>query len=330
MWSDHIEILRCPISGQPLRQTGQQSVGSVDGRYSYPVLNDVICLLPQNATDREADKTFVPAAPSETQALKDAVKKFYDEVGWTKSDGGDYRDTIEFADRRPLSYQFTENCMRRVGKYLPRPGRYLLDAGSGAIPHKAYLEYDKGFQSRICVDFSMTALLEAREKLGDRGVYVLGDITNLPLADNSVDAVTCNHVVYHIPAEEQPKAFKEISRVLKSGGRAAVVYAWSYSPLSRRLEALAARLVNASRPSNQTQGAELPWFPQSVEWFTSQRWPFAYGIRVFRVVDNEFLRRHVGDDLRSRLMLFFIECLQKSLPRFAGRYGKYPVILISK
>jgi ubiquinone/menaquinone biosynthesis C-methylase UbiE len=181
----------------------------------------------------------------------------------------------------------------------------------------------------VCADFSKEALLQAKSKLGDKGVYVLADVTKLPIASDSMDAVTCNHVLYHIAPDDQPKAFKELWRVLKPGGVAAIVYAWSYSPLARRIDKLAERIMPRN-PASSEQSANLPFFPQSLDWFSSQPWPFKYSIRPFRVVGNGFLRQYVGDNLRSRVMLALLWNLQRALPAFVGRYGQHPAILISK
>jgi ubiquinone/menaquinone biosynthesis C-methylase UbiE len=322
------------MTGQALRRTSDGVVTTIDGRYSYPVVDDVVCLLPRDAVANGAYASEAPvactaASSTAHQEVKDAVQKFYDEVGWTKTESGEYRDTIFYVDQRPLPYRFTAKCIRQVGRYLPRSGRYLLDAGSGAIPHKGYLAYDQGFANRICVDFSMAALRQARQKVGDRGLYLLGDLTNLPILDGAVDAVICNHVLYHIPPEEQPKALTEIWRVLKPGGTAAVVYSWFYSPLAWRLEKLASRFMKGGSSSN-AEGETLPFFPQSLEWFTSQPWPFAYRIRTFRLIGNDFLRRYIRNDLSSRFLLFALWSFQRIMPEFAGRYGQYPVIIISK
>jgi ubiquinone/menaquinone biosynthesis C-methylase UbiE len=47
--------------------------------------------------------------------------------------------------------------------------------------------------------------------------FLLGEIENLPVADNSIDAVISNCVINLVP--DKIKAFKEIFRVLKQGGR---------------------------------------------------------------------------------------------------------------
>ncbi len=51
----------------------------------------------------------------------------------------------------------------------------------------------------------------------------MGDIHELPLADNSVDAIICISVLEHV--EEPQKAVRELYRVLKPGG-----YCYIYAP----------------------------------------------------------------------------------------------------
>jgi ubiquinone/menaquinone biosynthesis C-methylase UbiE len=48
---------------------------------------------------------------------------------------------------------------------------------------------------------------------------VQGEMTALPLADDSFDAVTAYHAVFHVPREDHPEAYGEFARVLRPGGR---------------------------------------------------------------------------------------------------------------
>ena len=54
------------------------------------------------------------------------------------------------------------------------------------------------------------------DKVADYNPDIVGDIHEMPLADNSIDAILCIAVLEHV--EEPQKAMKEIYRVLKPGG----------------------------------------------------------------------------------------------------------------
>ena len=45
-----------------------------------------------------------------------------------------------------------------------------------------------------------------------------GDMAALPLGNETVDAITAYHAVFHVPREEHPTVYREFARVLKPGG----------------------------------------------------------------------------------------------------------------
>ncbi len=321
---DDIHIIRSPDAHEKLKPDGGDWVKAVGSETMFPVRNGVVCLLPDQSGER-------PEAP--TGGGKTEIRDFYDSGGWAE-DGDLFQDTKFFVDTRPAPLAHTQKCMRRLNKYFRKGGRYLLDAGGGAIAHEALLEYDRAFDKRVCVDLSELGLRSAKRKLGDRGVCLQGDLTDLPLADNSMDAVTCNHVIYQIPIELQAQAFKEVWRVLKPGGIGVVVYRWPYSPLEARL-AKVTRFLTGHRGAQAPGGNGGPapsirHEPQSLDWFRSQDWPFRYELDAFRVVTNEFMRAHVGDTWRGGLFLDALAGFQNLFPKFCGRYGAIPTILIYK
>ena len=61
------------------------------------------------------------------------------------------------------------------------------------------------------------------DKIPDYNPDIVGDIHNLPLEDNSVDAIICIAVLEHV--EEPQKAVREMYRVLKPGG-----YCYIFAP----------------------------------------------------------------------------------------------------
>ncbi|MFB6255320.1 MAG: class I SAM-dependent methyltransferase [Haloplanus sp.] len=68
------------------------------------------------------------------------------------------------------------------------------------------------------LDVSRRGLELARETVSGARL-VQGEMTALPVADDSVDAVTAYHAVFHVPRESQPEVYREFARVLRPGGR---------------------------------------------------------------------------------------------------------------
>jgi len=56
----------------------------------------------------------------------------------------------------------------------------------------------------------------------DNVTFVKGNITNIPLESDTADCIISNCVINLVPAPEKPFVFKEMHRLLKSGGRIAV------------------------------------------------------------------------------------------------------------
>jgi SAM-dependent methyltransferase len=118
-----------------------------------------------------------------------------------------------------------------VNRHLAPTGKYLLDAGSGPIQYPEYLTYSEGYQYRVCADMSITALIEARKKIGERGLFVVSDIANLPFKEEAFDGVVTLHTIHHLPLSEHARAYEGLHRVLAPGRSAVVVNGWSTSAI---------------------------------------------------------------------------------------------------
>jgi SAM-dependent methyltransferase len=119
------------------------------------------------------------------------------------------------------------------------PGETILDLGSGA-GFDAFLAARRvGPTGRVIgVDLTPEMIEQARanaERAGCTNVeFRLGDIETLPLEDASVDLVISNCVLVLVP--DKAKAFAEIARVLKPGGRVAIADIILDGPLPEALE----------------------------------------------------------------------------------------------
>lgn len=102
------------------------------------------------------------------------------------------------------------------------PGIKVLETGCGDgrlwVDNIKNVEKLKNIKITV-TDISEGMVNDARRNIGN-GMFDYGvaDCMNLPFDDNSFDCVIANHVIFY--CEEPGKAFKEIKRVLKPGGKA--------------------------------------------------------------------------------------------------------------
>lgn len=317
-------LLRCPTTGSELSLDQERALLRGQSGVSYSFAGKIGRFL-EPVTDADANK---------------ATRAFYDDVGWGKDASGLYNDTAKFVDTRKAPLEFTRACMRRLKKHFGKGGQFLLDAGCGPIPHDELLEYGEKFEKRVCVDLSAAALAEAQRKLGDRGVYLQGDLTNLPIETGSVDAAMCYHVIYQLPANLQATAFTELWRVLKPGGVAVVVYNWPRPKLPWRIRRIAGVLLgkghgaparaaaNSNTPS--AEGSQPDHNLLSLEWFESQKWPFRYSFDTYRVVSNGLMSDAIPNNWKGAAFLKGLMLFQRLAPKYCGRHGEMPAIIIHK
>ena len=113
-------------------------------------------------------------------------------------------------------------CGNPVALASLKEGETVLDLGSGAGFDCFLVANQVGKNGRVIgVDMTPEMVNKAREN-AEKGDYDniefrLGEIENLPAADNSVDVIISNCVINL--ASDKRKVFRETFRVLKPGGR---------------------------------------------------------------------------------------------------------------
>jgi SAM-dependent methyltransferase len=108
-----------------------------------------------------------------------------------------------------------------------RPGQSLLDVGSNTCWASNY--FATHGLSVIALDISvweMQGLYTADIFIEDGSSYferVLGSMSEMPIASNSLDYVYCCEVLHHNDTDSLRRTFEEIFRVLRPGGQLLVV-----------------------------------------------------------------------------------------------------------
>jgi len=103
-----------------------------------------------------------------------------------------------------------------------RPGNVVLDIGSGSGTDTLIASTLTGPEGKVYgLDMTKAMLAKLRRNVAAMGVENVepleGNAEEIPLRDASVDVVTSNGVLNLVP--DKPRAFAEIARVLKPGGR---------------------------------------------------------------------------------------------------------------
>ncbi|OGP49436.1 MAG: hypothetical protein A2Y79_09985 [Deltaproteobacteria bacterium RBG_13_43_22] len=271
------------------------------------------------------------------------VQEFYNRFGWQKTPDGLFKDTVAWVDLRPLLLPYYRRVRNRAKAFFKKKGDFFLDAGSGGISYPEYLEYAQGFSKQVCVDLSMVGLKEARDKLGERGLYILGDMTLLPFRDEVFDAFACNHALYHVPADEQLQALRELYRTLKAEATGVITYTWPFSPISdwipmknkSRLFGLVKKIFFSKTESGPVLVEEIPplyGHPHPPSWFRQvlDEVKIPYTMRVAQLIDPVFSRALIRENVWGRLLLGLLAFLEDWFPRWLSEKGRYPFIILKK
>lgn len=288
-----------------------------------------------------------PEVSDQQEQVKQQVREFYDQVGWQKV-AGDLYQNARYEDLRPVSAEYIRRCHQRVKRKLPVSGKYLLDAGSGPVQYLEYLTYSQDHTYRVCADISMVALMEARRRLGERGLYVVADASNLPFREGAFDGAVSLHTFHHLTYPDQLRAYAEIQRVLAPGQSGVVVNGWTHSALMRStawLVRLAEGLggwiarLRGNPPAERRERSQTPISDASGTFIRKLDAAMLHHeldgkmkieIGVWRSVNVRWLRALIHTASGGRLFLRLLFALEERFPHWFGEKGQYPLIVIYK
>jgi SAM-dependent methyltransferase len=265
----------------------------------------------------------------------DRTRAFYDGTGWqmagTRPVDTELFGVLEDGPIRQALHRAQGAAVARALAPAGRVGR-LLEMGCGGNPALAVAALAEHYHG---VDFSRTGLELAAARLAEAGVaheLTEADITALPFAAESFDAVYSAHVLYHIDSREgQAAALAEALRVLRPGGTAVLVLAnpWPLLfpvRLGRRL--VAAALCRGS-------GSALPYLPLSPGWYARRAAEALDGAGAVRMTSagivSVWFNRNVPETrFPGRLLWRLMARLQLGFPRASVRLGNFFMLAVTK
>lgn len=301
----------------------------------YPIVNDIYYLLPKHALIK-VNNEYILDSLDDFNWGNQMLETFYDEFGWLKSGNNQYNDAAVFEDLRDVSKSYIHDCHMRLKTFLPKSGKYFLDAASGPIQFDEYLEYSKNFEYRVCIDLSSRALNEARKKIGDKGIFILGNIANMPIQSAKIDAAISLNTIYHIPQEQQVDAFKEIYRVLIEKAPGLIIYEWGRHSHLQNLFVLPYKIkthinkwfrVNNSNNSDQP---EIYFHAFNRGYFSENKVGFKIKTFVWRSISVPFMKMYIHKWLFGKSLLKMIYKIEEKFPQIAGNVGEYPLFYFEK
>lgn len=352
-----IENLLCPITKNSLRQieevefqnyplpkeykkfgTLKRGLVDLNNEYFYPIFGEIIVLHSFYAIHIGKGIDIRKALSFDKKRVFD----YYNEVDYlVKESFKIYEDSDKWVDYRPVASAYIRNSFTNASKFYPNKGEFILDAASGPIGLSEYISLCDGYKYRICIDISINALIQAKsnlERADKKGIFICGDITNIPIRDMSVDTVLSQHTLYHLPKGDQKLAVNEMYRVAKRNSKIVIIYSWFYHSwfmnitlnfvqIYRILRHLAGKLyvkIMGSKP-------RLYFYPHSPKWFlTSFEFSKDIEFHCWRSCNKHFLKIYVHEWFFGRKILAKLATLEHKYDKFMGTFGEYPAIVITK
>ncbi|MGH7790174.1 MAG: class I SAM-dependent methyltransferase [Candidatus Binatia bacterium] len=155
-----------------------------------------------------------------------------------------------------------EEAIKRqlVGLADIAPGHRVLDVGCGTATLSLYIKQMHPEAEVIGLDADAKALDKGREKAAAAALPICFDVgmaDALPYADASIDRALCAFVFHHLAREQKHGTLREIRRVLKPGGRFAML---DFGQPPTRIGALLAPLLHPGRHARDNVQGRLPQF----------------------------------------------------------------------
>lgn len=346
-------ILQCPVTKEDLLiadKTILQLASTIAGKenlfteglvnnsqtYFFPLKKQIIFLLNYYAIPlKENAENF-----TKFDLDKQRIFNYYNEIDYYEYDGQQvYGDAAKFVDFRLFALKYTQHGFSNTRQYINQTGKYFVDAACGPVAFKEYIFLADGFECRICIDISANALIQAQKNLAkynQKGIFICADITNIPIKENTADAVICQHGLFHVEKKMQSSALQELVRIAKPESKIAIVYDWFYHSLAMNLALGPFQFYRIVRHyagklyARVFKKNKLYFYSHSPGWFYKNNPGREMKIFVWRSINKHFANLYIHEKLGGKKMIRYILKLEKKYPEKMGWIGEYPVIVIEK
>jgi len=266
---------------------------------------------------------------------EEKVRDFYDHYGWVVRGGvsGEHALFREFS--QPYYSYHDGVAARTMDSFADLDGQLLL-AGGGDLP-EIHLTVARKFSHTTCLDISKVAIDIARNKLENKGEFIVGSILEIPKPDASFDAVYCAHVIYHIDKGQQEKAVRELIRVTKPGGRIVVIYS-NPDFLPKRIAAIKGRLpllwkLRRRKQDKRSDAGTRPplyFFAHPLSWWAQFDDECEVQMKPWDVMGNREEETLLINDMVASVGYRLCAWLESRYPDKAAHWWSYPLILLTK
>jgi ubiquinone/menaquinone biosynthesis C-methylase UbiE len=257
------------------------------------------------------------------------ISNFYNTSGWETKDNIT-EDARRWEDLRPIAEEYISKCRLRVLEHIPVSGENMLDMASGPIQYKEYLEYSKNFNKRYCVDLSISALEDAKKKIGDRGIFLCGSFFDIDLQPDYFDCTISLHTIYHIDKNRQEEAVRKLLKVTKSGRPVIIVYSNPNTLIKIFILPIRYlyRLFKKKKPD--TSSSELYFFSHPVKWW--YRFNDIADIQIFpwRSFSSDHQKIIIPNNKFGSRLFKCLFRIEENHPRFFVKHFQYPMIILKK
>lgn len=266
-----------------------------------------------------------------SNSAESIISNFYNSRGWEEENGNTI-DAIEFEDLRNCAKDYLVKCRLKLLNYIPKSGDYFLDMASGPIQYREYLTYSKNFKKRVCVDLSKSALIEARNKIGNHGEFLHGSFFDLDFEDDYFDCIVSIHTIYHMDKDLQATAIRKMLSIVKKGKPIIIIYS-NPNSLVRKLTINSKKCLNFLRINylKKVPGeGELYFYTHSLKWFDQFKDTANVKIVPWRTFGTELQKKIFPNNKFGKLMFNIIYFLEKNFHKIFNQIALYPMIIITK